>query len=159
MERAGKSLWNVLRRLADPEKPLDLLAAVWPLIVGVRLAAHTEPIAWDQGWLKVAVNEPEWQKQLESMSGEVCGQINRWWGGQVVREVSLVRGKVSPPAEPETRNPRGMAAPDLPLSENSRTPVSTILKELEGPLSEISDEELREVVARFAERYLSGRGR
>lgn len=155
MEQAGKSLWNVLRRLADPENPLELLVAVWPLIVGVRLAAHTVPIAWDQDRLKIAVNEAEWHKQLQEMSGEVRRRINQWWGEQVVREVSLVRGKVSLPAEWEAQKPRGIPAPAL--RESREASLSAILKELEGPLGEISDEELRELVARFAERYLSSR--
>lgn len=157
MERAGKSLWNALRRLADPEKPLDLLVAVWPLIVGARLATHTEPIAWEEGRLKIAVSEPEWRQQLEPMTEELRRQVNRWWGRQVVQEVSWVRGHVSPPPEWEPAKPSATPAPAL--SENRKPALARILKDLEGPLAEISDTELRQLVARFIERYLESQGK
>ncbi len=157
MEPAGKTLWNALRRLADPEKPLDLLRAVWPLIVGVRLATHTAPIAWEEGRLEIAVREPEWQKQLGAMTAELRRQINQWWGQQVVREISLVRGNVSTPREWELAEPRQRPAPAS--KENSKAPLASIVKDLEGPLAEINDGELRELLRRFIERYLGSQGK
>jgi len=157
VERAGKTLWNALRRLADPEKPLDLLRAVWPLIVGVRLATHTAPIAWEEGRLEIAVREPEWQKQLGAMTGELSHKINQWWGQRVVREVALVRGSVSTPREWELAKPR--QRPASASKENSKEPLASILKDLEGPLAEISDGELRGLLARFIERYLGSQGK
>jgi hypothetical protein len=130
---------------------------VWPLIVGVRRATHTAPIAWEEGRLEIAVREPEWQKQLGSMKVELRRQINQWWGQQVVREVALVRGSVSTPREWELAQPR--PRPASASRENSKAPLASILKGLEGPLAEISDAELRGLLARFIERYLAGQGK
>ena len=154
MERAAKGLWGVLRRVARPERPLDLLAAVWPLMVGQRLAAHTQPVAWEKGSVVVAVGDREWQKQLEGMADEVRKQINRWWGSELVREVKFSRGKVPGASAPPTAQ-----APRHPAQLQGKTEaeekLKAALKELEGPLARISDVELRDLIARVAAKYLA----
>ncbi len=155
MERAGKSLWSALRRVARPEKPLDLLTAVWPLMVGRRLADHTRPVAWSKGRVDVAVDQPEWQNQLESMGKDVRQQVNSWWGSQLVREVRFVPEKAKKPeirkSKLEIRNSKFT----LPAG---RTPVESKLgaamKELEPALQGIADEELRDLISRVASKYL-----
>jgi hypothetical protein len=121
MERAREILGKALRRLKRPEQPLDWLVAVWPLVVGKRLAERTRPLACAAGVLEIGVEGAAWWEQLAEMTDSLRGQINRWWGGQLVRQVKLVPvpatlpvGKASPeslakppvPAEPAPeRNP------------------------------------------------------
>jgi len=147
MESAKKSLWSALRRVAKPEKHLDLLTAVWPLMVGRRLADHTRPVAWSKGRVDVAVDQPEWQSQLESMARDVRKQVNSWWGSELVREVRFVPEKA--------KRPRPAAEP----VKNARTPaehkLGAALRELEPALNKIADTDLRELVARVAGQYLA----
>ena len=151
MERAGKSLWKALRRVARPERPLDLLIAVWPLMVGQRMASHTRPRSWRAGRVTVEVTDPEWQRQLEEMPEVLRKQINRWWGSNFVREVKFVRGKAeSPPVPPAPA--RTQAA-----SEKAEGKLGAALAEFEGQLSGVADEELRNLIGRVAARYLSGK--
>ncbi len=121
MRQAGEILRGALRRLKRPEQPLDWLVAVWPLVVGKRLAERTRPLACAAGVLEIAVAGAAWREQLAEMTESLRGQINRWWGGELVRQVKLVPvpttlpvGKASPewlakppvPAEPAPeRNP------------------------------------------------------
>jgi hypothetical protein len=150
MERAGKTMWAALRRIARPEKPLDLLVAVWPLMVGVRLAGHTRPVGWNGARLDVGVDEGPWQAQLERLARPLRARVNAWWGGNLVREVRFVAAKKK----------RSRAAPPPSASVPSAAPVAaaeeklrTTLKELEGPLAGISDAELRDLIARVAASY------
>jgi hypothetical protein len=163
MERAGKSLWSALRRVARPEKPLDLLTAVWPLMVGRRLASHTRPVAWVKGRVDVAVDEPEWKSQLESMGKDVRAQVNRWWGSELVREVRFVPEKVkrqtsgraghTPSAS--SKGSRAVAEQNASMRTPAENKLSAALMELEPALKRIADADLRELIARVAGQYLA----
>jgi hypothetical protein len=155
MERAGQSLWSALRRVARPEKPLDILVAVWPLMVGRRLADHTRPIAWSKGRVDVAVDQPEWQSQLESMGKDVRKQVNQWWGSELVREVRFVPEKMKRPASDRVKRPRVAAEQEAPARAPEANKLSAALKELEPALNKIADTDLRELVARVAGQYLA----
>lgn len=158
MEKAGKTMWSALRRVAQPERPLDLLIAVWPLMVGQRMASHTRPVAWNKGRVVVEVSEAEWQRQLEGLSRDIRRQINHWWGAQLVREVRFL---LSEKPRASARPGRGGApsvgdhtstSSDLAVAENK---LSSALKELEPALSGIADHELRDLIARVAAQYLA----
>ncbi len=159
MEQAGHSLWSALRRVARPEKPLDLLVAVWPLMVGKRLAGHTRPVAWSKGRVAVAVDEPEWHKELQGMSKDVRKQINRWWGSELVTEVRFVTDKSKRQAPSEARKSsvgglkaRPHSGPEK--STPSENKLSAALKDLEPALRGIGDAELRDLISRVASKYL-----
>ena len=151
MEHAGKAVWDALKRisLSEQEKPLDFLAAMWPLVVGVRMAAHTEPVAWEKGRVEIAVSDREWQRQLERMGPAVCQQINKWWGTSAVREVSFSHTRATSSQQRRTtrREQKGKLAARKPKLE-------TILKEFEKSLAGISDKQLRGLIARVAQKYL-----
>jgi hypothetical protein len=154
MERAGKSLWSALRRVARPEKPLDLLIAVWPLMVGRRLADHTRPVAWSKGRVDVAVDQPEWQSQLESMGKDVRTQVNKWWGSELVREVRFFPEKMKRPASDRGKRPRLTSEQEASAHTPVASKLSAALKELEPALNRIADTDLRDLVARVAGQYL-----
>ena len=90
MERAGEILGRVLRRLERPEATLAWLSSAWPSIVGTSLAMHARPVRCTSGCLELAADAAAWQQQLQTMSHEVCGRINRAWGARLVREVKFV---------------------------------------------------------------------
>ncbi len=163
MERADKGLWSALRRVAQPEKPLDLLIAVWPLMVGRRLAAHTRPVSWNKGRVHVAVENPEWRRQLEGLGQDVQKQINRWWGTDLVHEVRFVLARS---ASRSTRDSRRASAERSEASRETGAQASSAanraaadklsaaLKELEPALRGIADDELRDLIGKVAAQYL-----
>lgn len=157
MEQAGKSLWTALRRVARPEKPLDLLIAVWPLMVGHRLAGHTRPACWRGGEVEVAVRGDDWLEQLKGMGSDLRGQINRWWGSNLVRTVKIILDRA--PASPARRPAPSHGRTAKPLASLAENKLEAALKELEGPLAGIADQELRELIERVAVKYLEKQGR
>jgi predicted nucleic acid-binding Zn ribbon protein len=90
MERAGNFLGGMLRQMKRPEAAVAWLRGVWPTVVGVTVAAHTRPVRCAAGCLEVATDGMPWQIQFETMSVEFCAQINRNWGGNLVREIRFV---------------------------------------------------------------------
>jgi predicted nucleic acid-binding Zn ribbon protein len=90
MERAGDFLGGMLRQMKRPEAAVAWLAGVWPAVVGSTIAAHTRPVKCVAGRLEVATDGKSWQTQLETMSAEFCAQVNRNWGGNLVREIRFV---------------------------------------------------------------------
>jgi hypothetical protein len=145
MERAGKAVLAALRRVAGSEQPLDFLAALWPLIVGSRLAEHTRPIQWRKGSLQVAVSDREWQEQLERMPDALRARINKWWGADIVSEVTFVRGKVERPTPPKPRA----------KSKRMWAPKDASVGDLKEALGRIQDPEVRDLVKRVAAKYLA----
>lgn len=90
MEKAGDFLGGMLRQMKRPEAAVAWLAGVWPQVVGPTVAAHTRPVSCVAGRLEVATDGKPWQVQLETMSREFCTQVNRNWGGNLVREIRFV---------------------------------------------------------------------
>ncbi|HXX00640.1 MAG TPA: DUF721 domain-containing protein [Candidatus Acidoferrales bacterium] len=95
MERAGDILGKALRRLDRPEAGLAWLSSAWPSIVGPALAAHTRPTRCIAGRLDLAVDGKAWRQQLEPMQRELCGRINRAWGGNLVHEVKFLAARTA----------------------------------------------------------------
>ena len=145
MERAGKAVLVALRRVVGSEQPLDFLTALWPLIVGARLAEHTRPVEWKKGALQIAVGDREWQQQLEQMPDTLRTRINKWWGADVVEEVTFIRGKA------------GHQTPTKPKAKPRKTwpPKEARVEELKEALGRIQDPEVRDLVERVAAKYLA----
>ncbi len=155
MEQAGKAIFKALKRVSKEEKPLDFLAAVWPLIVGPRMARQTRPVVWDGGRVEIAVSDREWQRQLEKMTPEVRRQINKWWGKQAVREVSFSRDRSSKREREgaEEATPQRVWGTLATKGPN----VEEVLKDFQKALDGIKDKELRSLVSGVAAKYLSGK--
>lgn len=152
MEHAGKAVLAALRRLAGSEQPIDFLTALWPLIVGARLAEHTRPNQWRKGELQVAVSDREWQEQLERMPDALRARINRWWGEDVVDELTFVRGQTSPQVAVKAKTKQSKAgAPKEPETH----PQNGKIEELREALSRIRDPAFRDLVERMAAKYLA----
>lgn len=78
--REPKGLDAVLDRLtqtmgwASPLDKAELLVA-WPRLVGDDVAAHTEPVAVEDGLLTVRCDSTAWAQQLRSMRSVVLARI------------------------------------------------------------------------------------
>lgn len=142
----AKTILAALRRVAGSEQPLDFLTALWPLIVGARLAEHTRPVQWKKGALQIAVGDREWQEQLERMPDALRARINKWWCADVVGELTFVRGKVA----------RQPAAKPIAKQRKTWPPPEAKVEELKEALGRIRDPEFRALVERVAARYLAG---
>ena len=75
---AGRELGlgDTLRGILDqprlrPGVALGRLAKTWDAIVGDRLAAHTWPVALDDGVLVVAATSPAWAVQARFLAEEI----------------------------------------------------------------------------------------
>jgi len=90
MERAGEFLGRVVHRLKQPDATFAWLASAWPRVVGPALAAHTRPVRCIGDRLELTADGKAWQRQLETMQGELCGRINQAWGGSLIGEVKFV---------------------------------------------------------------------
>lgn len=152
MEKASKAVWAALKRLAGEEKPLDLLAAIWPLAVGSRLAEHTEPVAWEKGNLEIAVDDRDWQKQLEQMPEDIAKQVNKWWGSKVVTRVTFIRARARRAAAPSHKGKA--ASGEKPASEAE---IRAAMRVLEKPLQTITDPEVRALIKRVAQKYMGSK--
>jgi len=98
--RKAKRIWSDLKRVARPQTPLDLLVAVWPAMVGPRLAGHTRPVAWKKGRIEVSVRDQDWRKQLDRLAEQVRKRINAWWGAELVHRVTFTEGRPPSPGHP-----------------------------------------------------------
>ncbi len=158
MQQANKALWSALKRVARPEKPLDMLAAVWPVVLGPRLAAHTRPVAWNKGCVTIEASEPEWQKHVQDMTAEVRRQINRWWGTELVVEVRLAPVKrAKTPAKPQVAGAGTSSPAESPARVMAESKLRAAVAELEPSLRGIADDELRDLITRVAAKYLAGK--
>lgn len=89
MERAADLLGRVARKISRPEAPIAWLASCWPRIVGKTIATHAQPVRCQGGYLEISADGKVWQGQLQDMSRDLRDQINRAWGGQLVRELKF----------------------------------------------------------------------
>lgn len=96
MERAGEFLGRVVHRLKQPDATFAWLASAWPTVVGHGLAAHTRPVRCIGDCLELSADGKAWQRQLETMQGELCSRINQAWGGRLIRAVKFVAAQPGP---------------------------------------------------------------
>jgi predicted nucleic acid-binding Zn ribbon protein len=97
VQHAGEILKGALGKLARREDALEWVRAVWPVVLGSRVAARAQPVAWRDGVLEVDVRSAAWQRELEEMAASLCAELNRAWGGQLVREMRFTSGEAAAP--------------------------------------------------------------
>ncbi len=110
MEEVGKILPAAFKRrlrLGGPNL-VEILASLWPRLVGKPIAQHSQPVAFDAGTLTLLTNCPSWAAQLQQMPEEIQAAINSFLGEPVVKKL-VVRhapnlSAEAPNPKPETRN-------------------------------------------------------
>jgi hypothetical protein len=128
---------------SNPELAAKL---AWSRAAGEGLRRNAVPVRLEGTTLIVAVADALWQKQLESMAGELLYRIKKLLGGgvsQIVFRISPADvSKAQSPEPEEPRNPRRESA--LPT-------------ELLFAAGSIADEELRKRFLRAADNLIARR--
>ncbi len=89
MEQLGSILPRAIKNQILRRKPpvADVLAPLWPHVVGKLIARHSRPVAFAEGRLTVAVSSEEWAIQLNEMRELVRTKANEFMGRAVVRRI------------------------------------------------------------------------
>ena len=82
-------LWpRVYRQLMGPAADEEaLLVALWPVVVGPRVANRARPVRLMGETLVVEVAPGEWRRQLAAMRGSIVERLNAAAGRMVVRKM------------------------------------------------------------------------
>jgi predicted nucleic acid-binding Zn ribbon protein len=100
--RAGAVLADLVARLEFRERLREHeVWKVWREVVGDLLAAKAEPLRIEDGKLVVRVANSTWMQEIQYLKDEIRGRLNRRIGASVVRDLFLVLGRVTRPAEPD----------------------------------------------------------
>lgn len=84
----GLELSSVLAEwIENPAVQEPIVFAVWRRVVGEAVTARSSPHAFSKGVLMVDVIDPAWGRELEGMSPEILGQLNRALGKRIVRTI------------------------------------------------------------------------
>jgi hypothetical protein len=140
MERIGGELGNELRRLGPPAAA-SAVARAWPAAVGAAIAQNSWParIARD-GTLHVATRSAAWAFELTQLETTVRTRLREALGPDAPKRIRFAPGPI-PEAPAEEPAERGREAP---------SPVADDRERASEIAAAISDEELRELVARAA---------
>lgn len=126
---------------ANPEMAEIAAKLAWSRAAGDGLRRHAIPFRLYRTTLVVSVADVIWQRQLNSMSGELISRINRLLGREVVDTIEF---RIDPAAVEQVRN-------DLQPQERARDKdPQPIPEELISAAGEIADEDLRERFIRAA---------
>ena len=90
MDQLIKALPGVLHAAGDSEDVAEAAAiAVWKHVAGDGLRPHAVPLRLHNKTLMVAVADSVWQKQLESMAGQLLFRLNSLLGQAVVTYIEF----------------------------------------------------------------------
>ena len=106
MDRAG----NVLRKLGLTGACIsleDLARSAWPQAVGKRIAAHTRPVAFEDGCLIVEVEDSVWLQHLRTMRRQIMPRLQAIAGKETVKALDFRPGapRRQPQRAEEARRP------------------------------------------------------
>src|ERR671918_2721601 len=140
VERLGEVLDKSLKRL-ELSSQLDQYG-IWPIwndVVGKPIARNAQPEKIRNGTLFVKVTSPVWMQQLQFMKEMIAEKLNQRLGGELVKNIFFVVGRIDPDIEPDEAKPQPAQATQL---ENSRVDVD------EAFLESVKDPEIRQVFKR-----------
>ncbi len=118
---------------------------VWEAVVGAQIASKASPVAFRDGTLVVAVANAPWLQQLNFMKKEIGEKLNARLGIDLVRDIQLRAGNITPPAaaKPSKKSPRMLSSDE----------TSQISKET----SAIVDPELRNIFTLLLSKHLTAK--
>ena len=117
MEEIGKILPKVLQpQFSRLEPPVvEVLSPLWTRVAGQALAKECQPVAFSNGTLTLATQDPDWAKPLQQMAEEIRAHVNNFLGKPVVKRI-----RISSAHKPERRD-RVLGQPEqVPNSEFAR---------------------------------------
>jgi hypothetical protein len=91
VEEIGNILPAVVKRHVRQSEPVlvELVASLWPRLVGKAIARQSRPVSFEAGTLYVATSCPTWAAQLRQLTEEIRAEINSHLGGPVVKKLRV----------------------------------------------------------------------
>jgi hypothetical protein len=131
----------------NPEMAEIAAKLAWTRAAGDGLRRHAIPFRLFRQTLVVSVADPIWQRQMQSMSGELISRINRLLGREIVANIEF---RIDPATVERVR----ASSPAKGSRERARGPIPD---ELITAASEIADQDLRDRFIRAAENCIARR--
>jgi hypothetical protein len=141
MEQLIKSLPSVLRATSDSDEVAEVACiAAWNHAVGEALRSHTKALGVEGRKLIVAVDDLIWQRQLQTMLGQLRFRINAILGQPLIAGIEL---RVQPEVITHKR-----------ISNHERRTGEALPKEIRDAAQKIEDQTLRQAFLGAAESCL-----
>lgn len=86
MERAGRLIGKLNLKVDDPELRA---CAAWKVAAGKKIAEHTRAMALVRGKLVVQVEDPIWQRQLNTLSRTLVSNLEKVLGEALVVDIDF----------------------------------------------------------------------
>ena len=99
----------------------------WNDVVGPQIARHAQPLRIRDRILEVRVSQPVWMQQLQLLKPKILQQLNERLSEELIEDIYLKRGPVTPPEELQASKPKKTA----PLTESDQTHINEILEGLD----------------------------
>ena len=131
----------------NPEMAEIAAKLAWTRAAGDGLRRHAIPFRLFRQTLVVSVADPIWQRQMQSMSGELISRINRLLEREIVANIEF---RIDPATVERVR----ASSPAKGPRERARGPIPD---ELITAASEIADKDLRDRFIRAAENCIARR--
>ncbi|BDC50949.1 hypothetical protein F183_A32650 [Bryobacterales bacterium F-183] len=88
MERAGRIIGK-LKFPKDLVDPGDMARSAWPAAVGKKIAVKTRAVKLVRNTLVIECADAVWQRQLNTLSGQILRNLENLLGAGVVTELDL----------------------------------------------------------------------
>ncbi len=88
MESAGR-LFGRIKLPGNIVTQEDVARGAWPRAVGKKIAARTQPIALVRTCLVVEVEDALWQRQLNSLRGQILRNLQKAIGTGIVTDIDF----------------------------------------------------------------------
>jgi hypothetical protein len=135
MDSLIKTLPKILQAAGDsPEVAEAACLAAWKHAAGAGLRDHAVPLRLSRNTLVIGVADTTWQKQLQSLSGQLLFRLNAILGQPLVTFIDFT---VDPNALVKARSPQYGERTSLPVDP------ATVPVELVSAAAEIKDKDLR----------------
>lgn len=118
------------------------ISRAWRQAVGEQIANRTEPDSFRRGTLIVKAASAAWQNELVYLREGIIAKVNAALGGELVKELKIITGRVHPPVKSE--KPAWTKA----------APHRDDLAAAKSVTSGIKDDDVRDAVARVVEKAL-----
>jgi hypothetical protein len=106
MNQLIKSLPTILRAAGDSEEVAEAAAiAAWKHAAGDGLKGHAVPVKLENRTLTVSVADAIWQKQLNSMRGQLLFRVNTLLGQPIVGAIEFLIDPKLAKAQAEQEKP------------------------------------------------------
>jgi hypothetical protein len=101
----------------------------WNDVVGPQIARFAQPLRIRDRILEIRVSQPVWMQQLQLLKPKILKQLNERLGEELLDDIFLKRGPVTPPEAAPTTRPKVVK----PLTDEDRTRIDAMLAEIDDP--------------------------